>query len=85
MIVCGVSNWGASAILLALCLLRSDWKDVILNKLNPETEFHILEKLVNQNLAIDGIRGIPSLSVDNLSWEFHSEVLKNAIEIVVSC
>ncbi|MEL7243670.1 MAG: DUF4392 domain-containing protein [Cyanobacteria bacterium J06643_5] len=85
LIVCGVSNWGASAILLALCLLRSDWKDVILNKLNPETEFHILEKLVNQNLAIDGIRGIPSLSVDNLSWEFHSEVLKNAIEIVVSC
>ena len=85
LIVCGVSNWGASGILLALCLLRSDWKAAILKKLNPEIEFRILEKLVNQNLAIDGIRGIPSLSVDNLSWEFHAEVLKNAIEIVVSC
>ncbi|MDY6899569.1 MAG: DUF4392 domain-containing protein [Cyanobacteriota bacterium] len=84
LIVCGVSNWGASSILLALCLLRFDWKDAILNKLNPETEFRILEKLINQNLAIDGIRGIPSLSVDNLSWEFHLEVLKNAIELVVS-
>lgn len=83
LIVCGVSNWGASGILLALCLLRSDWKDAILKKLNPEVEFQILEKLVNQNLAIDGIRGIPSLSVDNLSWEFHAEVLKNAIELVV--
>ncbi len=84
LIVCGVSNWGATGILLALSLLRTDWKAVILNKLNPEIEFHILETLINQGLAIDGIRGIPSLSVDNLSWEFHAEVLKNAIESVNS-
>ena len=84
LIVCGVSNWGATGILLALCVIRSDWKAEIINKLNPETEFHILETLVNQGLAIDGIRGIPSLSVDNLSWEFHAEVLKKAIEAVRS-
>ena len=82
LIVCGVSNWGATAILLALCLLRSDWKDTIIGKLNPEIEFHILETLANQGLAIDGIRGIPSLSVDNLSWEFHAEILKSAIETI---
>lgn len=85
LIVCGVSNWGATGLLLALCLLRRDWKAEITKKLNPEIEFHILETLINQGLAIDGIRGIPSLSVDNLSWEFHAEVLKKAIEIVVSC
>ncbi|WP_414624036.1 DUF4392 domain-containing protein [Calothrix sp. CCY 0018] len=84
LIVCGVSNWGATGILLALSLLRLDWKVEIINKLNPEIEFHILETLVNQGLAIDGIRGIPSLSVDNLSWEFHAEVLKKAIESVSS-
>lgn len=84
LIVCGVSNWGATGILLALSLLRCDWKAEIIKKLNPETEFHILETLINQGLAIDGIRGIPSLSVDNLSWEFHAEVLKKAIGIVVS-
>ncbi|MEM1392246.1 MAG: DUF4392 domain-containing protein [Cyanobacteria bacterium P01_D01_bin.116] len=83
LIVCGVSNWGAYGILLALSLLRPDWKAAIFKKLNPETEFHILETLINKNLVIDGIRGIPSLSVDNLSWEFHAEVLKSAIEIVV--
>ncbi|MGB3653666.1 MAG: DUF4392 domain-containing protein [Rivularia sp. (in: cyanobacteria)] len=82
LIVCGVSNWGATAILLALCLLRPDWKAAIIKKLNPQTEFHILETLVNKGLAIDGIRGIPSLSVDNLSWEFHAEVLKSAIEVI---
>jgi hypothetical protein len=84
LIVCGVSNWGATGILLALSLLRSDWKAAIFNKLNPEIEFHILETLVNKGLAIDGIKGIPSLSIDNLSWEFHAEVLKNAIELVRS-
>lgn len=84
LIVCGVSNWGATAILLALSLLRSDWKATIIKKLNPEVEFHILETLTNQSLAIDGIKRIPSLSVDNLSWEFHAEILKKAIGIVVS-
>ena len=84
LIVCGVSNWGATGILLALSLLRTDWKDLIIKKLNPEIEFHILETLINQGLAIDGIKGIPSLSVDNLSWEFHAEVLKKAIESVNS-
>lgn len=84
LIVCGVSNWGATGILLALSLLRPDWKAAIIKKLNPEIEFHILETIVNKGLAIDGIRRIPSLSIDNLSWEFHAEVLKSAIEIVVS-
>ncbi|MEM9923573.1 MAG: DUF4392 domain-containing protein [Cyanobacteria bacterium P01_D01_bin.50] len=82
LIVCGVSNWGANGILLALSLLRNDWEEIIIKKLNSEIEFQILETLVNNNLAIDGIRGIPSLSVDNLSWEFHCEVLKSAIEVV---
>jgi hypothetical protein len=82
LIVCGVSNWGATGILLALSLLRLDWKEKIIKKLNPEIEFHILETLVFQGLAIDGIKGIPSLSVDNLSWEFHAEVLKSAIEVI---
>ncbi len=84
LIVCGVSNWGATGLLLALSLLRCDWKAAILKKLNPQAEFHILETLINQDLAIDGIKGIPSLSVDNLSWEFHAEVLKKAIELVRS-
>jgi len=82
LIVCGVSNWGASGIFLALSLLRPDWKTLIINKFSPDIEFHILETIINQGLAIDGIKRIPSLSVDNLSWEFHAEVLKNAIEVV---
>lgn len=85
LIVCGVSNWGATGILLALSLLRPDWNETIIKKLNPEIEFHILETLFNRGLAIDGIKGIPSLSVDNLSWEFHAQILKSAIEIVVGC
>ncbi|MEA5593774.1 DUF4392 domain-containing protein [Rivularia sp. UHCC 0363] len=82
LIVCGVSNWGAAGILLAPYLLRPHWKAAIINKLNPDIEFHILETIINQGLAVDGIRGIPSLSIDNLSWEFHAEVLKSLIEVV---
>ncbi len=84
LIVCGVSNWGGTSILLALSLLRPDWKAAIINQLNLETEFKILETLTSQSFAIDGIRRVPSLSIDNLSWESYSGVLKNAMQLVLA-
>lgn len=76
LIVCGVSNWGALGILTAFCLLRPEWKAVIIEKLTPEIEYQILEKIVNEGPAVDGITGVQSLTVDNLFWEFYVEVFK---------
>ena len=82
LIVCGVSNWGATALLVALSLLRPEWKSAILQGLNPEVEFQILETIVNAGLAVDGITGVQSLTVDNLFWDFHAQVLQMMIQII---
>jgi D-glutamate cyclase len=82
LIVCGVSNWGATGLLTALSLLRPDWKAAIVLGLNTEIEFQILKTTVKYGPAVDGIKGVQSLSVDNLSWEIHAQVLDNLIELM---
>lgn len=84
LIVCGVSNWGATGLLTALSLLRPDWKKAIFEILNPATEYHILESIVHQGFAVDGVSGKQSLSVDNLPYSFHAEFLQKAVEVVRS-
>lgn len=83
LIVCGVSNWGADALLCACALLKPEWKSVIKEQLKPEVEFHILQTIVSENLAADGVTGEANLTVDNLPWEFHAEVLNKINEFLL--
>ncbi|KOP25965.1 hypothetical protein AMR41_11895 [Hapalosiphon sp. MRB220] len=82
LIVCGVSNWGATGLLSALSLLRPDWKSAIISGLNSEIEFYILESIVKHGPAIDGIKRVPSLSVDNLPFEYHAHMMKIVTQLI---
>lgn len=83
LLVCGVSNWGASALLCALALLKPEWKNIIKQQLKPEVEFNILQTVVSENLAADGVTGEAALTVDNLPWEFHAEILRKINEFLL--
>jgi D-glutamate cyclase len=74
--VCGVSNWGGPTFLFALALLRPDMSERLLAGLTPEKDKAILQAVVEKGPAVDGIRGTRELSVDNLNWEVHGELLK---------
>jgi hypothetical protein len=74
--VCGVSNWGGPTFLFALALLRPDMAEKLLAGLSPEKDKAILQAIIEKGPAVDGIRGTGELSVDNLNWEVHGEVLK---------
>lgn len=82
LLVCGVSNWGADALLCACALLKPKWKSIIKQQLKPEVEFKILQTVVNNNLAADGVTGEAALTVDNLPWEFHAKVLNKINEFL---
>lgn len=82
LIVCGVSNWGATGILIALALLRPEWQNHLLQTLTPEIEFHILESIVSKGLAVDGVTGKANFTVDNLAWEYHKDNLLQAKRIL---
>jgi D-glutamate cyclase len=84
LIVCGVSNWGANGLLAALSLLRPEWKSEIMSVLNPESELKILDTIVSQGVAVDGITGLASLSVDNLPWEFHAGILYAVTQLLIT-
>ncbi|MBW4509400.1 MAG: DUF4392 domain-containing protein [Scytonematopsis contorta HA4267-MV1] len=84
LIVCGVSNWGANCLLAALSLLRPEWQSEIIAVLNPTLELKILETIVYQGLAVDGVTGLASLSVDNLPWEFHARILNTVTQLLMT-
>lgn len=74
--VCGVSNWGGPTFLFALALLRPDMAEQLLAGLTTEKDMAILQAAVEKGPAVDGIRGTRELSVDNMDWVKHAELLK---------
>ena len=71
LIVAGVSNWGAWALLAALAVLRPDWRDTLLHSLDPALDEHILTATVIQGPAVDGISRQQTLTVDNHPIAMH--------------
>jgi hypothetical protein len=75
LIVAGVSNWGAYALLGALAALRSDRRTALLACLDEKLDRAILERMVRDGPAVDGVTRLPMLTVDGFEPERHHRVL----------
>src|SRR5215471_15665990 len=82
LIVAGVSNWGAYALLGALAALREDWRTKMLACLDEELDEAILQAAVEQGPAVDGVSRLRSLTVDNLDTAIHHEKLRQIRRLV---
>jgi D-glutamate cyclase len=82
LIVAGVSNWGGYALIAALAVLRPDWREILIDCLDPERDAAILHACVNDGPAVDGVTRQRTLTVDSLPTEVHREKLQ-AIRAVV--
>ena len=71
LVVAGVSNWGAWALLAALAILRPDWRTTLLRSLDPAIDEHILTTTVQKGPAVDGISRQQTLTVDNHPIAMH--------------
>lgn len=71
LVVAGVSNWGAYALLAALAVLRPEWRGALLATLDPALDRQILEATVRDGPAVDGISRLQAMTVDNLPLELH--------------
>ncbi len=71
LIVAGVSNWGAWALLAALAGLRPDWRGGLLASLAPALDRRILDATVTHGPAVDGISRLQAMTVDNHPLALH--------------
>lgn len=76
LILAGVSNWGAHALVAAMSILLE--KDLLYN---IETGVELLKTMVNIG-AVDGLSKKRMLTVDGLSLEYNIKILKNIKQVV---
>ncbi|BBX34312.1 hypothetical protein MMAG44476_13731 [Mycolicibacterium mageritense DSM 44476 = CIP 104973] len=88
LIVAGVANWGAYALLAAVARLRPDLANRLLKHFNAENEEKILEAAVNVGQAIDDSRvdrpGQLQMTIDRLPLEDHVRVIESITALVTS-
>ena len=71
LIVAGVSHWGAYALLAALAVVRSDWRPGLLSALDPDIDAAILQALVANGPAVDGVTLRRTATIDGLGPQAH--------------
>jgi len=76
LIVAGVSNWGAYALIAALAVLRRDWRDALLATLDAARDAAILRTMVEEGPAVDGVTRQRTLTVDTLPMDVHHAKLR---------
>jgi len=82
LIVAGVSNWGAYALIGALAVIRDDWRVTLTDCLDAARDEAILQAIVNDGPAVDGVTRQRTLTVDSLPAALHHAKLR-AIRAVV--
>jgi hypothetical protein len=82
LIVAGVSNWGAYALLGALAALRPDLRERLLVCLDEKLDQAILEATVKNGPAVDGVSRLRTMTVDNLDMAIHHSKLREIRALV---
>ncbi|MBA2608076.1 MAG: DUF4392 domain-containing protein [Actinobacteria bacterium] len=88
LIVAGVSNWGAYALLAAAAVLKPGLAPALLKHFTPETEQKLLRAAVEVGQAIDDSRmdrpGSLQMSIDRLPLVEHTKLITAIRDLVAS-
>ncbi|MGC1407912.1 MAG: glutamate cyclase domain-containing protein [Acetobacteraceae bacterium] len=82
LIVAGVSNWGAYALIGALAVIRDDWRATLIDCLDAARDAAILRAMVDDGPAVDGVTRQRALTVDSLPAEVHRAKLDTIRAVV---
>ncbi len=82
LIVAGVSNWGAYALIGALAALHGDWRGRLLACLDEKLDREVLEAMIEHGPAVDGVSLQRTPTVDNLDISAHHRILRNIRTLV---
>ena len=76
LIAAGVSHWGAYALLAALAMLRPDWSAAMFYGLDPALDRMVVEAMVRDGPAVDGVSLRREATIDALDLTHHQIVLE---------
>lgn len=76
LIVAGVSHWGGYALIGALAVIRQDWRDRLLQCLDDVLDRQVLEAMLRDGPAVDGVSRLQAPTIDNFDLGFHHEKLR---------
>jgi D-glutamate cyclase len=75
LITAGVSHWGAYAVLAALTILRPVWAAAMRPALTPALDQAVIEAMVRDGPAVDGVTLQREATIDALDMAAHHAVL----------
>ena len=84
LIAAGVSHWGAYALLAALSLLRPSWSAAMVSGLDPALDRAVIEAMVRDGPAVDGVSRRREVTIDTLEMEVHLGVLEAVLATVTA-
>jgi hypothetical protein len=78
LVTAGVSHWGAYGLLAALTLLRPDLSAAF--RVDPAVDRAVIEALVRDGPAVDGVTRRQTLTVDGLGFAEHHAMLAAVLD-----
>jgi D-glutamate cyclase len=82
LITAGVSHWGAYAVLAALAMLRPEWSAAMRTGLTPALDQAVVEAMVRDGPAVDGVSLRREATIDGLDMSMHHAVLGAVRDVV---
>jgi hypothetical protein len=82
LIAAGVSHWGAYAVFAALAVLRPDWAAAMLGGLDPAVDRAVIEAMVRDGPAVDGVSLRREATIDGLPMVEH-QAIREAVRRMV--
>jgi hypothetical protein len=82
LVAAGVSHWGAYAMLAALAVRRPDWSAAMLSGLDPALDRAVIETVVRDGPAVDGVSLRRTATIDALEMEVHRGMMEAVRGIV---
>ena len=83
LITAGVSHWGAYALAASLAAMRPDWSAAMRSILRPALDQTVVEAMVRDGPAVDGVSLRQDATIDGLGMAVH-QAMKTAIRACIA-